>query len=211
MTQVADDVLGKIARQQTDLFRRVREGSLDPRYVSASLQDIIEGRFGNLFLNTGELSIPIPALPRLTLEEIQAKFPGVKSIERDTSPTEAGVLNLATILRPTEEKVDGAEYERRIAPRPDSLYGLQHALWLVEHQDEHPAFKALLGKIYIDFSGLVVVIEGGMRVVFYLIQDGKRWSVSWFWLGDVFGRRGRLALSGKSAQISQSETGADKE
>lgn len=45
MTQhsVADDVLGKIARQQNDLFRRVREGSLDADVVSAHLQSTIEG------------------------------------------------------------------------------------------------------------------------------------------------------------------------
>ncbi|MEK7138411.1 MAG: hypothetical protein AAB787_02795 [Patescibacteria group bacterium] len=43
---VADDsVLGKIARQQHDLFRRVREGSLDPQEVSRSLQAISEGCF----------------------------------------------------------------------------------------------------------------------------------------------------------------------
>ena len=30
MTRVADEVLGKLARQQSDVFRRVREGSLSP-------------------------------------------------------------------------------------------------------------------------------------------------------------------------------------
>lgn len=42
MTNVTDEVLGKIARQQNDLFRRVRDGSLDPSYASAGLQLIIE-------------------------------------------------------------------------------------------------------------------------------------------------------------------------
>lgn len=46
MTQsVADNVLGKIARQQNDLFRRIREGSLNPAIVSAQLQDAIQGNF----------------------------------------------------------------------------------------------------------------------------------------------------------------------
>jgi hypothetical protein len=45
MTQVADSVLGKIARQQNDLFRRLREGSLNPAIVSAQLQDAIQGNF----------------------------------------------------------------------------------------------------------------------------------------------------------------------
>lgn len=49
MTQrVADDVLGKIARQQNDLFRRLREGSLDPSAISRELQRLIEGRFEEL-------------------------------------------------------------------------------------------------------------------------------------------------------------------
>jgi len=45
--QVADEVLGKIARQENDLFRRVREGTLNPESVSRGLQDLIEGRFTN--------------------------------------------------------------------------------------------------------------------------------------------------------------------
>jgi len=43
---VADDVLGKIARQQNELFRRIREGSLNPAIVSKQLQDAIQGNFG---------------------------------------------------------------------------------------------------------------------------------------------------------------------
>ncbi len=45
MTIVADETLGKLARQQHDLFRRVREGSLDPDRVFAGVQAIIEGDF----------------------------------------------------------------------------------------------------------------------------------------------------------------------
>ena len=41
-TKVADEVLGKVARMQNDLFRRVREGSLEPSMVVRKLQDIIE-------------------------------------------------------------------------------------------------------------------------------------------------------------------------
>jgi len=33
MTRVADDVLGKLAREQNDIFCRVREGNLDPETV----------------------------------------------------------------------------------------------------------------------------------------------------------------------------------
>jgi len=51
MTYVADEQLGKIARQQADLFRRVHEGSLDVEYVSRGLQHIIERKYpGNAYL-----------------------------------------------------------------------------------------------------------------------------------------------------------------
>ena len=39
--QVSDKVLGKFARQQADWFRRVREGSLDPKAVSEAIQKLI--------------------------------------------------------------------------------------------------------------------------------------------------------------------------
>ncbi len=42
MTHVTDEQLGKISRQWADVFRRVREGSLESEYVSSNLQRIIE-------------------------------------------------------------------------------------------------------------------------------------------------------------------------
>lgn len=42
---VADDVLGGVARKQWELDRRVLEGSLDPAYVTAALQEVLEGKF----------------------------------------------------------------------------------------------------------------------------------------------------------------------
>lgn len=58
MTHVTDEQLGKIAREQADLFRRVREGSLDVDYTSRGLQDIIEGKYGKASAgNTYPLSV----------------------------------------------------------------------------------------------------------------------------------------------------------
>jgi len=45
---VADDVLGQLARKQNDLFRRVREGTLDPKVVLARVQEIIQNE-GEVF------------------------------------------------------------------------------------------------------------------------------------------------------------------
>ncbi|MDX1535749.1 MAG: hypothetical protein R3346_03250 [Candidatus Spechtbacterales bacterium] len=42
MANATDEELGKISRQWMELFRRVREGSLDTDYVSRGLQAIIE-------------------------------------------------------------------------------------------------------------------------------------------------------------------------
>lgn len=135
---------------------------------------------------TGELTIQIPALPRPTLKDIQKKYPWVKSIERDTSPEGPVTLQLATVLRPGENVIGGTEYERRLAPSQDVSLGYQQWQWLLEHQDEYPVFMALLGKVYIDFPGIVVVHEGGDRGVPYCGQYCTRWRDGWHWLNRFF-------------------------
>lgn len=45
---VTDEQLGRIAKKQADLFRRVREGSLNPETVLVALQPIIEGGAGQV-------------------------------------------------------------------------------------------------------------------------------------------------------------------
>ncbi len=180
---------------------QVQVGVVDAQRAGKEATAFIRNGFrvqvGDFFLNTGELTIPIPALARLSLEEIQKRFRDIKGIERDTSPTEVVTLNLATILRSDEERVNGEEYERRIASKLEILFGPQQAIWLMEHQDEFPALMALLGKIYIDFSGMVVVGEDGGRDVFCLNRLGKRWDLGRDWVSGDFGRGGRLALSSK--------------
>jgi hypothetical protein len=126
-----------------------------------------------------------------------ASFDWVKSIERDTSPVEAVTLRLFTILREGETSVGGAECERRIAGKLNIILGYQQAVWLVEHQDEFPEFMAMLGKIYIDFSGLVVVNSYGSRSFPFLDRSGERWYLIWNWIDDGFGSDGRVASSGK--------------
>jgi hypothetical protein len=152
-------------------------------------------RFGEYLRETGELSIPMPALKRPTLKELQANNDWIKSIERDTSTEEAVILTLATALVPDDgNSIDGKEYEKRIALKHNSLLGFQHRQWLLEHQDEFPELKALLGKIYIDFPGIVVVNRDGSRGVPYCGRSGSRWDGGWRWLGDEFGVDGRIAF-----------------
>jgi|GEM_PF-903485 len=152
---------------------------------------------GGFFRETGELTIDIPALQRPMLKDLQAKFSWIKSIERDTSPTDAVTLKLGAVLWPDEDRVDGSEYERRIASKVNITLGYQQAEWLMKHQDEHPAFKALFGQIYINFPGLVVVNTSGDRYFPCLGEGGGRRDLDWDWVGDDFNRLGRLAVSGK--------------
>lgn len=142
-----------------------------------------------------DLAIPIPALKPPTLKELQKKFPNMrfKSVELNTAPTEAVTLRLGTVLKPNEESINGSEYERRRGLRKDDLFGYQQAAWLVENQDKHPVFMALLGKIYIDFPGLVLLGADGNRYFPCLGQLGGRWVLLWGWAGRVLPRLGRVA------------------
>lgn len=151
---------------------------------------------GNFFLETGEFTVGIPALPQPTLADIQAEWPNIKAIESDASPTKAVTLRLGTVLRPDEPNINGPEYERRFLTVPER-FGLQQGLWLRDHQDDHPAFKALLRQIHIDLTALIVVDEDGRRGFPFLGEYGARWGVDWYWVDYGLGQRGRVAASGK--------------
>lgn len=146
---------------------------------------------------TSDLTITLPALKRPTLEELQEQYSWIKAIERDTSPETPVTLTLATALKPREQSIEGSEYERRLAPKQDILLGFQHRQWLLEHQDEYPAFKALLGKVYIDFPGIVVRHDVGTRCVPYCYRDDTRWDGHWLWLDNRFYVNGRVAVARK--------------
>ncbi len=204
-----NDTFVMSSRQAAELDHALGRNGWTPEDVKllsagTTLADILQVLCGNaeikyceVFHETGELTIKIPTLPRPTLKEIQERFLGVRSIERDSSPTKELTLKLVTVLREGENSIGGKEYECRIAPKQDIVLGYQQAVWLEEHQDEFPEFMALLGKIYIDFSGLVVASGGGGRSVFCLGRRGGRWCLRCGWLGSDFGRGGRVASSCK--------------
>ena len=149
-----------------------------------------------------EVVIQIPALPRPTLEVLTARYPLIVSIERDDSPECPVTLRLATVLKSDEDSIDGPTYEQRLASRRSILLGLQHRDWLVAHQDELPeaartALRALIGNVYMDFPGLIVVRGDGGRGFPYAARIGRRWSGGWGWIDDGFGRLGRVAVSSK--------------
>lgn len=170
------------------------------RELEAFIRNGFRVQIDDFFRATGEVTIRIPALPRPTLAELREKYSWIREengIKRDTSPIEAVTLKLGTVLGIDEKQIAGSEYERRIAPKLDICLGYQHACWLVEHQDEFPELKALLGKVYIDFLGLVVVYAYGHRYFPSLSRHGERWYVDWDWVEGGLCRVERVAVSGK--------------
>lgn len=180
------DLIGQIEAIVKDGVRRLLSGCMGGVRIKQS----------EFWRVLDDLGILIPALKRPALKELRKQFSWIKSIKRNTSPTEAVMLRLGTVLRENEDYVGGSEYERRLAPRQNLVLGYQQAFWLVEHQDEFPAFKALLGKnYYIDFPGLIVALAGGHRYFYFpsLVVGGARWCLVWRWTSKNLYRRGRVA------------------
>ncbi|MEK7507851.1 MAG: hypothetical protein AAB602_02080 [Patescibacteria group bacterium] len=194
LVKPTDEQIATYTRRRHELDDRFLKGVRGVQGVLDGLQILIERDFmEDFFLDTGELSIQIPALPRPTLEELQKDRSNIKSIKRDTSTTEPTILKLYTVLRPTENSINGTEYERRILVRQNSLLGFQHRNWVRDHQDEHPALKELFGKVYIDFPALIAVGGDGDRRYPFLVSVGGRWLGRWDWIDYGFHRDGRVA------------------
>jgi hypothetical protein len=143
--------------------------------------------------------IRFPGLARPEIAKLKAKYPGIREIVgEDTSPTGETVLDLGTVLKPDETYIDGATYAARREALQGLTLGYQHAEWIVAEQDKLPDwFKALLGKVYIDFPGIVVLDEDDRRYFPYLDEDGERWYLHWHWAGHGLDAYGRVAVSGK--------------
>lgn len=168
-----------------DALARAHNLLFPPKEVGGSCVAIV-------LSDTGEFTLQIPALSRLTLDQIQSRWKWVKRIEKDDSPTESVALTLATPLRVGEKSIDGAEYQLRLANQP--VLGLSQAIWLEEHQSEFTALMALLGKAYIDFPATIAVSGADCRRRLpYLRKGGERFKLSWHWAGRGFCSFGRVA------------------
>jgi hypothetical protein len=142
---------------------------------------------------TGEVSIRIPALPRPTLYELQEHCSWIKAIEEDISPEESVIFALATVLRKNEVRIGGELLMLRLASRPKSLLGYQHFRWLLDHETEYPALMALLGKVYIDFLGIIVLDARGIRHFACCRMGGWHRLSCWCRYDCGFNENGRLA------------------
>ena len=152
--------------------------------------------------------IEIPALKRPTLAEVQASWSHIKKIERDDSLEGPVTLRLATVRKSTEPSVDGPTYERRTQKLRDEgkLFGFQQRQWLIANQDNEKAIpdpkvrvalNALIGQVYVDFSGLIVVDADDDRCIPCASISGRRWYGFWHSIGSSFYSCGRIAVSGK--------------
>src|SRR3990167_467424 len=143
------------------------------------------------------MTLLIPQLKKPTLKELKKTYPWIKSIESDTSPTQQVSLEILNLVRGGEKHIPCEEYTKRREGLP--LLGYQQATWLVQHQDdpELAKFKALCGKVYIDFPALTVVHADGDRLFAYLREFDGRWCLRWHRIDCGLYRFGRVASARK--------------
>lgn len=167
---VADDVLGRFARQQNDWFRRVREGSLDPEEVGRVVQEVID-RGGYPFAN----------------DKTKDGWELLKDV--DFVPIGPSELELVPFLKAGENSIDGEEMVRRAREEIRANLGQRYAEYLLEHQQDIPKeFR----KYYIVFTGTVWRSPaGGLRVA-YLYWSDEQWVLHFHWLGIAWHSAGRL-------------------
>jgi len=167
---VADDVLGRIARVQADLFRRVREGTLDPGYVVRGLQMLVEGRFE-------DIAQPL---------RFDKRSEGWRLIEDSNVPTEE-ISRLVIVPFLKRDESCSAEFMLRQATQMGANLGQRQAEYLLEHKDEIPQpwrnFTLVFPKTRWLFS-----TTGDLYVPFLFWPNEQGWCLSfkrldtdWYW------------------------------
>ena len=186
MTQVADDVkLGKISRQWNDLFRRVREGTLDADKVSVALQEVIESKF---LLNPAyrvTVNYDQPVADAIAAGEynwvnsdiIQKNFPTNR-----TGKTECEI-ELVHFNRVVSTKEALAELDKR-GLRPAELHEL------LALGAEHPKLQREFPIIGL---GSVWRSSSGGRGCPYLLGSGSKRGLGLRWVEDGWGGSCRFA------------------
>jgi len=166
---VADEVLGKFARQQNDWFRRVREGSLNPEEVGRAVQNVID-RGHSFAYDKREIGWKL-------IEDVRF------------TPIDLNKLELVPFFKDGENSVAGQEMVRRSREELHTNLGQRHAEFLLEHQAEIPEeFR----KYCIVFTGTIWLYPNGGHRVAYLYWDDLRWALCFRWLGGVCRSENRL-------------------
>jgi len=173
MTQVvADEALGRFARQQHDWFERVRKGSLDPDEVARAVQQIIDR--SSVFQHDMRKK---EWKPWALVEDVD-----------DAGEISITNLELVSFLKKGEDLISGEEMRKR-AKELNANLGQRHAEYLLEHQKEIPVEWREFDLV---FTGTLWREQKGgsffrRRDSFYMPclswGGGGWWSLYFGWLG----------------------------
>ena len=210
---VGDEVLGKIARQQNDWFRRVREGSLDPEQVMEVhrvMQEFADGKMPDLpnlgrthriereclKLGCNKVFSPTEFIGQdWTVWKGPIDGNGLEGDEdRDVREDNLSVIDweqviLETHLQGDETTVHGEEkLKRAIASGKIQLGGKAFlSLWEDYHVNRENSVLEKLrrkGVTRIYFFGLRLRSPRGFRRVLFLCVSGSEWDWRCRWLND---------------------------
>ncbi|MBI1984888.1 MAG: hypothetical protein HYS60_02125 [Candidatus Wildermuthbacteria bacterium] len=173
---VTDETLGRVARQQHDLFRRVRDGTLDPGEISRGLQALIEGRDGTS-----------PVFSRDMTKEGWELVEG--SDEPDPALLSTTEFEFVPILKKDEGSISGAEMRKRALLENANL-GQRAAEWWLAHPKKMPVRPE--GVYWIPFTRTVWRYRDGGLGVPCLDWHGGRWILGFNWLEGEWDSRGRF-------------------
>lgn len=170
---VTDEILGVIARKQWDLFRRVKEGTLDPLRVSESLQAISEGRFDSGAASTFRFDL------RQDGWELTDPAMGQAQLIVTKSPQ----VEFVSILRPGEGRIDCETLKRRAREMIATL-GQKDAEFL--HANQHLIPHRSPGVRCVPFVGTIWRDRDGVLKIPCLTPGAGMWDLRWLPLDDAW-------------------------
>ena len=171
---VTDEQLGAFARRQNDLFRRVREGSVQYDAAFRSLQDVIESNFN-----------AVPVGPRRLVDsDAQPYIPDDCTIVEHRKGGEVDASKIALYLDPRQQSKnlptgDGLRttYANKV------VYNACVADHLMKNTSLIP--ESWKGK-YVCFWGTVYRNSDGSLFVRYVCWFDGQWQLGYWYLGDEF-------------------------
>ena len=183
---VTDETLGLLARKQHDLFRRVREGTLDSDQVLAALQRVIEGDFGT---RTIDCDAPIPdgikeGFERRDEDQLRSRVRGKVAVDP------ANPFNTFLTEGQKAGRVGGNDVLAELRRLEVSVYGIAA---LEQFRRD--------GLIPDEFKGQAIFAWGdilrggdGRRYVRYVCWGGVGWRWGYRWVGRGWSSSGSAAV-----------------
>lgn len=134
MTRVADDVLGKLARQQNDIFRRVREGSLEPETVFRYHKQMI----GNLLVVTIDVSLDFMGM--IDVGNYDYKYINPEFTAEDLPSFRNADADREVNLRKQNENTTTGQWLKLLDENPESTERFAHpfSLLAIGDKSQHP-------------------------------------------------------------------------